>query len=122
MESRLDLLSPHLVKKLSQVDEQKLRRIALTACEIALSRIDLKSPLINRTKEALEDSISNNGSSLRVELKSFIDQLDDIQWALKEQVGSGRESMQNYIKAFCNARTFNALFYAIDDFPARSLN
>jgi hypothetical protein len=117
MESRLDLLSSDLAQKLSQVNELKLRKIASAVCEIALGYTDLKSPLINLTSEALEKSPSINCSSLLVELKLFIDQLDEIQWNLKEQVDLGKETMPNYLKAFCNARIFNTLYCALDPNP-----
>lgn len=119
MESRLELISPNLVKKLSQADEKILQRITSKVCEIALRQTDINSPLINQFKESenVEGTTLIDRSSLRQELKSYIDQLDEIQWDLKEQVDSGSESLENYLQAFCNARVINALYYALDANP-----
>lgn len=117
MESRLDLLNRNLVQKISQANEKKLRKIASTACEIALSHTDIKSPLINLAKKELEESTPVGRSALLIPLKILIDSLDEIQWNLKEQVDLGTETMQNYLKAFCNARAINALYCALDVNP-----
>ena len=117
MESRLDLLSHDLVKKLSQADEQRLRRIAAKVCEIALRHSEIKSPLIDYFWESFQGSASVDRLFLKQELKNFIDQLDEIQWALKEQVDLGSETMPNFLRAFSNARIFNALYYALDADP-----
>jgi hypothetical protein len=117
MESRLDLLSPKLVKELSQADEEKLRRIAATVCEIALLHTELENPFINYFKESMDGLPSVDRLFLQQELERFVDQLDEIQWTLKEQVDLGTETMPNYLKAFRNARIFNALYYALDADP-----
>jgi hypothetical protein len=117
MESRLDLLSPNLVKKLSPAAEQKLRRITVAACKIALSRTELKSSLIDQSIEALEGSQSIDRWFLRQKLESYTNQLDKLQWDLREQVDSGMETMDKYLKAFGNARTINALYFALDSDP-----
>ncbi len=97
MESRLDLLSPNLVKKLSKADEEKLRRIVAKVCEIALNNTEIKSPLINYFRETLEGSPSVDRLFLQQELEIFVNQLDEIQWDVKEQVDLGTETMSNYL-------------------------
>jgi hypothetical protein len=117
MESRLDLLCPHLVKKLIQADEETLRKIASAVTQFALSHYDLNEPWINQVASSLRDTPPSNSLFIRQKLLGFVEQLDEVQWNLRDQVEQGTGQADEYLKTFGRARAVHALYYALDSHP-----
>ncbi len=84
MGTRLDLLSPDLVKKLMRADEQELREIALSASKIALSQSDQNDALISHALGSILNIEPIYRLSFRKELNNLIIKLDEIQWNLSD--------------------------------------
>lgn len=117
METRLDLLRKDLVKRLSLLSPLKLRRIAYKVCELALRCNKIATPLIERFRLSFDDRSIEDIIQLRTEILGFVNELDEIQWSLRDQLDMKEVDSQTYLQAFYEARTFNALYFALDPNP-----
>lgn len=117
METRLDLISQHLVNKLAHADEKKLRDLAWSTCKTALTYTNIQNSLVERFLVAAEGLLPVDLPSFRQELLNYVEELDAIQWNLREEVDQGKGALSDYLQVFVDARVFNALYFALDPDP-----
>lgn len=118
METRLDLISKNLALKLSRADEKKQRDLAWSIGKVALTYTKIRNSLVERFLDAAEGRLCPADlPTFRQELLNHVEELDALQWDLREDVDQGKGAVSDYLQAFADARVFNALYFALDPDP-----
>lgn len=112
-ENRLELLDADLSARLEKASISQLRNAAKIAGRFALDRANLSHPILDRTLEAIE--LGNSGdSSLKLQLESFVNTLDEVQWDLQEKLDEDSAKLSTYQAAFRRARAANSVYFALN--------
>ncbi|HPH98463.1 MAG TPA: hypothetical protein PKW33_20680 [Anaerolineaceae bacterium] len=117
MESRLGLISKNLAHQLSHTDEKTLRNLTWATGKAALTYTKIRNSLVERFLDAAEGRCPADLPSFRQELLNYVEELDALQWNLREDVDQGKIAVSDYLQAFADARVFNALYFALDPDP-----
>jgi hypothetical protein len=112
--SGLALLSPELDTKLHSAASAKQHAASLVACEFALAKARIEAPVV---AAALAELRSGRvfPPSLKAQLDSFAEQLDEEYFDLKEAAEAGSADPKQWQDIFAKARAVTALFYAGDE-------
>jgi len=108
---RLDILSTQLAAALRQAPEERQRAASLTACEFAVQRTGVESPIVEGALQMLRDS-KPFPPDHKVALEALAGRLDDEYFGLQEAVEEGRATVDDYMRAFGQARAVTALSFA----------
>lgn len=113
-ENRLELVAPDLASLIIRAEERTLRDAILAVCRAATEGMD--DPIIRQAMDALEGR-KRRDKGLREKLKRLVEDLDEIQWNMREAMETGGLSEDTYLEAFSRARAANALYFALDPDP-----
>jgi len=112
--TRLDLIDPNLCTQLEIASKPTLRRVALAACNFALTRTDLIHPLLDQALQELSSN-SSPSSNLNTALEQLVESLDEEYFDLKDAAENGKTEGASWQVAFCKARAANSVYFAIGE-------
>jgi len=112
-ETRIELISPELRKRLDSANEAHLRRIAATVSRAIVERVGISHPIITRALEQL-DAHGPPVGELQAQVQAFADDLDSAYLDLSEECEEGHASREQVSVAFSKARAANAVAFALD--------
>ena len=107
--TRLRLISRPLLRELRTAADVRRRRVALAACEYAVTRTALRSPLIDQALNGLRES-NREALPASTQLESLKEQFDREYADLYERYGDADES--KWRGAFCKMVAAEAVLYA----------
>ena len=119
--TRLDALSPQLADALRLASEESRRSACLTACEFAVQRTGIESPLVFDALRSLRSS-KPLSSHDRDALDALAGRLDDDYFGLQEAAENGRATVGEYMRPFGQARAVAALSLAADRYAFDAAN
>jgi len=114
--TRLETLSPELVRKLQNTTTEKQRAATLAACEFAVTHATVDYPLVDKSLEKLRSSGVLNPKEI-AELDALAAQLDEEYFTLQEAAEEGRVGAGDYMRVFGRARAVAALSFAGGEDP-----
>jgi hypothetical protein len=109
--SRLDALSTRLADALRRASEESRRSACLAACEFAVQRTGIESPLVVDALRSLR-SLKPLSPDDRDALDALAGRLDDDYFGLQEAAEDGRATVEDYMRPFGQARAVAALSFA----------
>ena len=116
MDSRLDLAAAGLADRVRELDDQALRRAATAVCELAAERRPVEDPRFAAALTAVrEQRLADAG--IRHDVEALVDELDRVQFDLRDAFEAGTATDADYEAAFERARAAHALFFALDEDP-----
>jgi hypothetical protein len=115
-EIRLSLLDKDFYSSLLKEDDLTLRRAAYAAGQFAVTRNNLKYPIL---ESALGLLMANKPlpPDVIADLGKLVISLDNIQVDMKERVKLGRKTEAEWKISFTQARAANAVFHAANEDP-----
>ena len=111
--TRLDALSTGLAAALRHASEQGRRSACLAACEFAVQRTGIESPLVINALRSLR-SLKPLSPDDRGALDALAGKLDDEYFGLQEDAEDGRATVEDHMRPFRQARAVAALSFAGD--------
>lgn len=119
--SRLESVSTTLTTSLREASTKHQQSACLAACEFAVERSGIDSPIIQHALQAMRNS-QPVPPEIKRELKSLEQRLDDEYFHLQEAAEAGNASEDAWKRAFSHARATSALVFAAgeDAFEAAS--
>ena len=117
--TRLDTISTRLVSALRNASEERQRSACLTACEFAVQRSGIGSPVVDGTVRTLRARMPLPANQ-QADLDALAVMLDNEYFELQEAAEDGRAMADDYMRPFGQARAVAALSFAanLDDFEA----
>jgi hypothetical protein len=106
--TRLDTISTQLVTALRQASEERQRSACLAACEFAVQRVGINSPVVAdalQTLRAKEPLATNQKAAL----DALAGKLDDEYFELQEAAEDGKATDDDYMRPFGQSRAVTAL-------------
>ena len=113
VETRIELISPELRKRMSSASETQLRRVATAVSRAIVERIGLENPIITGALEQLNNHPPTE--DFRVKVQAFADELDSAYFDLSAECDEGRASREQVTTAFSKARAASAIAFAFSD-------
>jgi len=116
--TRLEAVAPDLAAHLREAGDDALRRVAASVSEIAVKRVSLVDPRLERSLSALEGGSA--GAKELASMQALVDELDEAAWDLQRRVHSGGSPESAYLEAFRKARAASAVASALDPDPHKA--
>ncbi len=113
--TRLDSVSPELAERLRGSSADALRRVAAAVGDLAVKRVSLADPRLERALSILAGRRAEGGE--RVELEALVEELDEAAWETQARVHAGRAPEDEYLRAFRKARAASSVAFALDPDP-----
>jgi hypothetical protein len=111
----LDSVAPELAEQLRGTSEDALRRVAATVGDLAVKRVSLTDPRLDRALSILSGRPAE-GDAKR-DLQGLVEELDEAAWEIQARVHSGRAPEEEYLRAFRKARAASSVAFAMDSDP-----
>ncbi len=115
MRTRLDSVSPELAERLRGTSEDALRRVAAAVGDLAVKRVSLADPRLERALSAVAGRRA--GGDEKVELEGLVEELDEAAWEIQARVHAGQAPEDEYLRAFRKARAASSVAFALDPDP-----
>ena len=116
MRWRLSTVAPEFVEQLHRESQLRLREIAERQARAALRATGLTDDRVEHALSALERR-EYGDSETRAALKEFVDELDERAWDIRDRVDARTAKLDEYVRAFREARAANSLWFALDPDP-----
>ena len=113
---RLSALDQDFYNLLIRQSDDKLRTLALTACQYAVQKAGLKYPVIDSALQTLTDRRALDPSEVR-ELGKLVMALDAVEREIIDRVKLGKTSALGGKVALSQARAANAVYLAANEDP-----
>lgn len=111
--SSVDLIDKDLAARLDTATEPQLRAAAFAAANFGMERAGLRDELVSEVLSALAHG-QDMDEKLREKLARTVASLDNMQFALQNQVDEGRADKAAQSAAFRKARAADATYQASD--------
>jgi len=116
MTTRLSTIAVDLVHTLEDQPPAVLRRIAVEAAMLAVTRTRLLDSRLVAPLAAMRGN-QEVAPTARIQVAQLVEDLDERAWDLQDLLDSGAGSEEAYLEAFRKARAAAAVRYALDADP-----
>jgi hypothetical protein len=113
LETRIELISPELRKRMDSASEAQLRHVAAAVSRAIVERVGLENPFIMRALEQL--NCHPLAENFRATVQALADELDSAYLDLSAERDEGRASQKQVAVAFSKARAASAVAFAFSD-------
>ncbi len=114
IQSRLELIDRDLFQLLNRLTENELRKISVTVCEYVVIKSKSSHPEVVRSLVILQNG-GFGDTQTQINVRHVVEELDNVQWALQDEVDRGADVKYEQLKAFAEARAANCLYCALEE-------